>query len=431
MRIRILISLLTVIGLAGCTGLTATGAPTDTPQAPVASTAVQTATPMTGELQPAIVPLTLWVPEELDPYGSRPGANTLARQLASFSETYPDLRVEVVVKKAHGRGGLLDFLRTARDAAPSVLPDLIILDATDLEAAAGALLVQPLDELLSPTLQNDRFAFAARMGQVDEQTMGFVIAADTQHLAYRQALFSSPVISWTSVVSSPGPLLFPAGGRERQVNDATLSQYLSAGGTFVDAEDKLYLNRDVMISVFTFYSRCVSTGVISPAVVLAMDSADQSWERFKAGEGAMAVAPASLYWTEADETMAVAPLPTATGQPFALISQAWAIALVAEDPADQGRATLLLDWLIAPDHSAQWTRAAGYLPATYGALQLWDVSETDRLMLRSVLDVAAAPSDADVIKTVGQALQEALELVLLNRATPRQAANAAIETLGR
>ena len=75
-----------------------------------------------------IITLKLWLPEELDPYDRRAGANVLAQQLSDFSDTYyPDLQVEVTVKKAHGRGGLLDFMRTARDAAPSILPDLVVL----------------------------------------------------------------------------------------------------------------------------------------------------------------------------------------------------------------------------------------------------------------------------------------------------------------
>jgi len=76
-----------------------------------------------------ITTLGLWLPEEFDPYGEGSAADVLAQQLTDFSKAYPDLQVEVTVKKAGGRGGLLDFLRTARDAAPSILPDLIVLDA--------------------------------------------------------------------------------------------------------------------------------------------------------------------------------------------------------------------------------------------------------------------------------------------------------------
>jgi ABC-type glycerol-3-phosphate transport system substrate-binding protein len=432
MRLRTVISLLLPLSLVACDFLVTTVPPTNTPLTPIVATAVPTLAPtLTRDLQPAVTPLTLWVPEEINPYSQRPGAGVLAQQLIAFSETYPDLRVEVIVKKAHGRGGLLDFLRTARSAAPSVLPDLVILDAADLETAAASELIQPLDELLSPGTGNDRFAFATQMGLVNGQTMGFVTAADMQHLAYRSTLFDSSVITWTAVISAPAQYLFPAGGRDRKVNDATLIEYLSVGGTLIDSDGKPFLNRAAMVSVFTFYSRCIGTSVISPAVVLEIDDPEQAWELFSSGESDMAVVPASRYWLAPDETMAAAALPTPDGEPSGLISQAWAVALVTDDPTRQGLAMLLLDWLIASDHSAQWTQAVGYLPSTYGALQLWNVTDSDRTLLRDLLDVAVPPPRPDVMMTAGQVLQEALEALLRGRATPRQAANAAIESLGQ
>ena len=217
------------------------------------------------ELQPMIVTLELWLPEELDPYSDKLGADVLARQLDDFSQAYPDVQVEVVVKKAHGRGGLLDFMRTARDAVPSVMPDLVVLDATELETAVGLGLVQPLDSLLLPVDVAERFPFAAELGTVDGQTMGFVISADVQHLAYRPALIDSPPVSWTQFISPSVSFLFPAGGRDQQqVNDATLIQYLATGGRLSDAEGNPSLDEDAMVSVLGFYSDCVSAATISP-----------------------------------------------------------------------------------------------------------------------------------------------------------------------
>jgi ABC-type glycerol-3-phosphate transport system substrate-binding protein len=376
-----------------------------------------------------IVTLELWLPEALDPYSDRPGAAVLAQQLADFSDTYPDLQVDVVVKKARGRGGILDFMRAARDGAPSVLPDLVILNAVDLETLRGAELIQPLDPIVSTAVINDRFPYANTLGDVDGQTFGFMLGADAQHMAYRPLLFDSPIISWTQVISSPAPFLFPAGGVDRQVNDATTIQYLSAGGRFVDPEsEQLTLDRDVTLDVFRFYSDCMSTDVISPSVVVEINDVDQSWERFLAGEGGMTAVRASRYWTEADDTMAAAPLPTRNGQPLTL-TRGWAIAMVADDPARQSLAVLLLDWLIAPDHSAQWTQAAGYLPATRKALQFWDVSNAEREMLYNLLESAVPAPEADVMNSVGMALQHGLEALFGGRVSPENAAEVAVESL--
>jgi ABC-type glycerol-3-phosphate transport system substrate-binding protein len=427
MRFRATLFTLLLLALTGCAGAAST--PESVPPTPTLRTPSPTAAPTpTQELEPMIVTIGLWLPEELKPYGDRPGAALLAQQLDAFSEAYPDLQVEVVVKKAHGRGGLLDFLRTARDAAPSVLPDLVVLDAAELETAVGSGLIQPLDDLLSPAEMTDRFSFASELGTVDGQTAGFVIGSDMQHLAYRPALRESPPISWTQIISPPIPFLFPAGGRERQVNDTTMIQYLAAGGTLADSEGKPTLDQTVMISVLRFYSDCVSTGAISPTAVLNLSDAGQSWGLFQEEMGEIAVVQAGQYWLETDETTAPAPIPTRDGLPLS-IGRGWAIAMVTQDPARQSLAKLLLDWLIAPYHNGPWTQAAGYLPATRGALRVWDITNEDRAVLRSVLESALPPPRQEVMETTGTAMQQAVEAVLRGRSSPEEAAIAAVKSL--
>ena len=437
--------ILLILTLTGCEGATPTPTQVSVSPTPMSSPLLPTITPTpTIELQPMIVTLGLWLPEELNPYGIGSGANLLAQQLDDFSEAYPDVQVEVIVKKAHGRGGLLDFLRTAWDAAPSVLPDLVIMDAADLEAATGSGLVQPLDAFLVAAEMTDIFPFATELGTIDGQTFGFVIGADVQHLAYRPALLDSPPVSWTQVISPPVSFIFPAGGHDRQINDATLIQYLATGGTLTDPEGNPSLDKDVMVSVLGFYSDCIGPAVVSPTIsltstaaavsptlVLDITDADQSWEMFRTGEGEIAVVRAGRYWLEADETVAAAPIPTYDGHPFSIARRGWVIAMVSKEPARQALAMLLLDWLIAPDHNGPWTQAAGYLPGTRSALWMWDVSNADRAMLRSVMDAAAPTPPPEVMEVVGPVMQDALVSVLRRRATPDEAAATAIESLGR
>ncbi len=436
-----------------------------------------------------IVTLKLWVPEELNPYGSGFGAALLASHLDSFSDAYPDIQVDVVVKKAHGRGGLLDFLRTAQEAAPSVLPDLIVLDAAELGTAARSGLVQPLETLIPATTLADRFPFAVDMGAVDGETMGFVLGIDLQHGVYRPAQIPSPPISWTQPLSAPLSFLFPAAGRNRRVNDATLIQYLASGGELVDSDGEPTLNPDVLTRVLDVYAASVRAGLppieptavptqvatveppsgatatieltnssplsptstpttsqstqlgvcltISPTLVLSISDTDQAWELFREGVGDLAVVSASRYWTAADDIptpdgtrgVAPAPIPTQNGHPLSIARRGWVIALVTEDPTRQSLAGLLFNWLIAPDQNGEWTRAAGYLPGTWGALRTWDVSSADRTVLRQILDATVTPPPDQVMEQVGPAIQEALKAVLRGWSTPQEAAAAAIESL--
>ncbi|HDQ72720.1 MAG TPA: extracellular solute-binding protein, partial [Chloroflexi bacterium] len=434
--------LLLMMLLAGCGGdAPAPTSPFPTPSGDPQLLPTLTPTP-TPDLQPMLVTLKLWVPEDLSPYGRGPGAAAMADLLDRFSEAYPDVQVDVTVKKAQGRGGLLDFLRTARDAAPSIMPDLVIVDVNDMGAAAGSALIQPLDDLISPTEMDERFPFAVEMGTVTRDaggpmTAGFILGVDLTHLVYRAELFETPPISWTSIISPPKSYVFPAGGQDRQVNDATLIQYLAAGGVLIDAEGHPTIDEEVMISVLDFYSQCIGTGAISPTLALTTRDSVQSWEHFKAGYGTMAAVSAHHYWVEIEnlladpeqmeETWAVASLPTREGQPFSVIKQGWAISLVAQDEARQRLAILLLDWLISPDQNGRWTQASGYLPATKSALRMWDVPNVDRAALRNILNAAAPPPSQETMATSGRVMQEAVIAVLRRRATPEEAAAAAVE----
>jgi hypothetical protein len=334
----------------------------------------------------------------------------------------------------------------------------------------------------------ERFPFAAELGTVEGQTMGFVISADVQHLAYRPALLDSPPVSWTQFISPPVSLLFPAGGSDREVNDATLIQYLSVGGKLTDEEGNPWLDEEALVSVLGFYSDCVNAAtftpfisptipltvslaisptvsenisptasgdisptvfltlpltvsptlilppvsmIISPTVVLNTRDAGSAWDQFKNGLGDLAVVQAGRYWTEADDSFAPAPIPTRDGHPFSIARRGWAIAMVAEDPARQALAMLLFNWLISPDHNSQWSQAAGYLPGTRSALRLWNVSNAERVVLRGVLDAAVPAPRADVMEVVGPLMQDALRAVLRGRDTPEEAAADAIESLGQ
>lgn len=393
--------------------------------------AFPTVTPTpTRDPAPMITTLELWLPEELDPYGESPGANVMAQQLSDFSRVYPDLQVDVVVKKAHGRGGLLDFLRTAREAAPSVLPDLMIMDAADLKAVAGSNLIQPLEDSDASSAADDRFPFASAMGQVDGQTMGFIVGVDMQHLAYRRDLLASPPISWTDVISAPAPYIFPAGGYDDTINDATLIQYLGAGGKLTDPDGNPWLDEEVLVSVFDFYSQCVTHTVIAPTQVLTLTHVDQAWEQFKADTSGMTAVRAGRYWLEVSEDFAAAPIPTRSGRAFS-IARGWALTLVTDDPNRQESVMLLFDWLTASEHNAQWTRATGYLPGTYSALRLWELPDEDLAVLRGIMEGAVPPPRPDLMTVIGPAMQEALTDVLRGYATPQEAAAAAAERLNK
>ena len=133
-----------------------------------------------------------------------------------------------MLKKPYGKGGILDFLLTTSSVVPELLPDLVLIDVDELDAAVQAGLVQPLDDLLPGELQADLYAFARQANTLDGRLYGLQIRADLDHLVYNTGRMTIPPRSWPGVLSNPGPYIFPAGGQSGLVNDAFLAQYLAA-----------------------------------------------------------------------------------------------------------------------------------------------------------------------------------------------------------
>ncbi len=432
MRRALLVVWLAVL-IAGCQA--AVPSPMPTPDAwptpsPTAGGETPTATPTGASTGPLVVTLNLWLPEDLSPYGEDPAASLLLQRLEEFRQAYPGLQVQVTVKRAEGRGGLLDFLRTASAAAPAVLPDLVVLDVDDFRVAAQAGLVQPLDGLLLDELLADGFPFAGELGQVGGQAMGLPLAVDLEHAAYAPALVGEMPVSWTAVLSLSAPFAFPAAGQDGRIADATLAQYLGAGGRLTDGQGNPQLEAEPLTAVLDFYARASAAGVVSPTVVLSLADADACWALLQNGQAGVAVVDAHRFWTERLPGLAPAPLPSRDGRPVALVTGGWLLAVVTSDPQRQQQAMGLMEWLLEPSFAAAWTEALGYLPAGRGALAAWAVTGAERDTLAAVLESAHPPLAPPLREAVGAPLQVALESVLRGRRGPAEAAATAAQAVG-
>jgi ABC-type glycerol-3-phosphate transport system substrate-binding protein len=416
---------LLVLSLASCSP--ATSEPYSPLESPVPTSPASTEPgPTVDPSHVGSIDLQLWLPVELSPAGKTPGAEILAQQLADFAAGYTSLSVKVTEKNAQGEGDLLSFLLAAKDAAPSVLPDLAILDSAHLTAAQEAGLLQPVGELLPEDRLEDQFPFAVEMTTVGDTQVGFVLGAQILHAAYRPDLVATAPVSWTQVVSNRIRFLFPAAGQNGLVDDATLIQYLAATDRPLPAEGGPVLDGDALEAVLGFYGDAVTRGAVSAAAVLAIGSPDEAWERFLAGESSLSTVRSSRYWREADETMIPAQLPTRDGSP-ATVADGWVIVLVTQSPERQAAALALIDALTAPEPSADWTRAGGFLPATREGLALWSDSADAVAALRPLME--SARPRPELPASTSQAIQAALESVLRGQATARQATAAALEAV--
>jgi ABC-type glycerol-3-phosphate transport system substrate-binding protein len=389
------------------------------------------ATPQSQPQPPTPVPdtaitLTLWLPTRFLPAADNPAYQVLQRQLNEFAGTANGTPSQITIKQDRGPGGLLDLLRTASPVAPDILPDIIALDNVDLETAARSGLIQPIGPLLSADLIDDLYPFARDLGSFTDELYGIAYSADLEHLATTGA---TPLPqTWDDLLKTPRRYLFPLGS-SNAVSDAVLAHYLSAGGRLTDDQGNPTLDEVPLRTLLQTYRDARDAGVL-PSNFSELDSADKVWNAWRGLGLALVNLNATRYLSVETRlpNLQVGDLP-ALIQPARSLGRSWSYAIVTTDPRRQAAAAQLLQQLLSPQSSGEWTRAAGVLPGRAAALAQWDQTDPYATFIGDQLARAQALPSASIRAVVGPVLRKAIEDVLTDRATPAEAARAAVTTL--
>ncbi len=432
-NVAVIACLTLISSLSGC-GPPAT--PTASPQpAPTATAVTATETPTTAPVTPTlptappVITLTLWTAEPFSPSQADVSGQILGRQIEAFTAAHSDVTVEYVLKKPYGKGGILNFLLTTSAAVPAAMPDLVAIDTVELDEAAQAGLLQPLDEIISAELQEDLFPFAQEAGRFEGQLVGIQFETDIEHLIYNTNKLEEPPLTWTDVLTDGVSYVFPAGGREGLVNDAFIIQYLALGGQLVDETGQPALNEELVTQVLQFYRDGYEMGVILPSV-LEFETLDDCWPIYLSAEVAMTNVSSRRYLADRDLLMYThfSSIPTRDGN-VATLSQGWAWAIVTSDPARQALAAQLIEWLMEPENSAEWNLAAGHLPTRRAAFKVLGTEDAYYPFLSKQLEGAHPGPAGAVYSNVARVLQQSVEKVMTGEVTPPEAAKMAIDSI--
>jgi ABC-type glycerol-3-phosphate transport system substrate-binding protein len=398
---------------------------------PTAVALTPSVTPQPQPLPPTPVPetaitLTLWLPTRFLPAADNAAYQIVQRQLDEFAGTADGTPSHIVVKQDRGPGGLLDLLRTASPVAPDVLPDIIALDNVDLETAARSGLIQPIGPLLPAELIDDLYPFARNLGSFNDELYGVVYSADLEHLATAS---TTPLAqTWDELLKAQRRYFFPL-GTSNAVSDAVLAHYLSAGGRLIDDAGNPTLDEIALRTLLQTYQDARDAGVLA-VNFSELDSADKVWNMWRGFGTATVNLNATRYLSIETRLpdLQVGALP-ALVQPSPSLGRGWAYAVVTKDARRQAAAAQLLQYLLSPQNNGEWTQAAGVLPGRAAALAQWDQAKSYTTFAGDLLARAQALPSASIRTVVGPILRKAIDDVLADRATPAEAARAAVTTL--
>jgi ABC-type glycerol-3-phosphate transport system substrate-binding protein len=433
-KIWLLIAVLVTAGCSSLPSLLFAPAPTPIPPSPTPESpiVVPTDTP-TPSPSPSLEGMTLelWVPELFSPYEEEELSEAFAAQLAAFTRgySYRDLTVNTTVKRGTGPGGLYNLLSTASGVAPSILPDLLLINQHDLLVAAAEGLLQPLDTELPAN--SDYYTATLDSVRDSSGVWAFPYLARADQMAYRKGITDTAPLTWQAVISGSYSLLFPAASPEGLASDSLLQMYLGSGGRVMDQSGQASLDRASLERTYDFFLALQRADLLDAEYILTLPNAAACWSSYQAGEGDLSPVAFGQFWAEPPEDTLPAWVPTEEGLPITLF-HTWGIAVVTQDPARRDSALLLARWLIASDHMAAVARAAWMAPTRQSALVAWGLEPEDTAFAHTLLShgVAALPTTVDA--PVRRALQAGLIALLQQEAdTPEAAASTALMVLRR
>ncbi len=377
--------------------------------------------------QPSPLTLEVWIPDSWMASLDEPTGQVLQEQVRAFESAYPSYRVRLHVKKATGAGGIFDLISTALPVAPSVLPDLVLLDQAGLREGYQKALLSPLE--VAPERSADWWAFAQEGATFGGQWYGVPYLVDVEHALVVPKADAPLPLTWDLVLLQGYQVLIPAGAAEL-ADPALVAWYLSTGASLVDERGNPYLERAGLETLYRFVRTLQQGGWLRAAQVRGLADARACWDVFERGQGSLTVVPAGAFWGTGSSRGVPMPLPALEQPPITSVTRLLLWGRVNQDPKRLAATQALLDWLTAPEQVSALSKTAQMLPVSRAALALWELQPDQAATLYTILETGVLMPPSLVDQAVRRALQAGLlELLTSEEVTPEAAATVALTRL--
>lgn len=386
-----------------------------------------TPTPATPEPEPTLTAetgagkLIVWLPPELSPHEESLAGYLLQEKLNSFAQEN-QVEIDVRVKAQTGSGSLIDALTATNLAAPTILPDLIVLSATDLQLAAKRELVFPQARLQEMMNDPDWYPIGQELSLVNGEVLGIPLLTNPLTLVYNQASLLVPSNDWTAIKNNFGYFGFAADDSQAKY---LLLLYVSVGGKVTDAQGRAILEEGPLVEALTALKEGQSALHVSNLTV-GFQTEDQVWNAFLNRSLDTAVVPVGTILNQQEE-VANQPKPALT-EPEITLGTAMAWALGNPDPARQELALDLMAELTETEFLSSWSEALGWLPARPSALGAWTDPDL-KPALEKIAQATRLYPPEEIVNRLGPALRNATLLILRDGADPIETAKTTIESI--
>lgn len=426
--------MLGVVLLSGCASQAGlqdgtAGAPTPAiTQTPTASAA--TAIPTIEATVATPANLTLWLPEDLfllatDEEGA--SVDVFAEQIAAFSASEEGVPVEVRLKRLRDVGGILPTLRSAKDIAPGIFPDITLIRREDLPAAVQDQLIQRMEGIVPSAIIGDLYPSGLLLGQVNNVLYGLPYSLEIFHVVYDPRQFNMPDSTLQGYLDGQIPLLMPA-ARPNGLNTVFMLQYLAAGGE-IATNGALVMNEAALLSTFEFYEAAVAQGLISAEVLNYTRTQDYRALLESGTRSTSAVVSAQLYLqlVAQNPNLQFMPIPTESGAPITSL-EGWIWVVTSTDPNQREHIGNFLEWMMDANRQSEYMRVLNLLPSQRTAARLLYGEAYDEFAAM-LIPSAVIPSSDAITGNTARAIQGGLASVLSGERSATEATQAVLAQL--
>lgn len=371
--------------------------------------------------------LRVWVPPSIVPT-TEAGTAVLQEQINNYALTQTDLDIILETKVVSGQGGILSYLRTGRNIAPEILPDLIAIPAEQLSTVSADGLIYPLNGLIEQDSIESLYPAAQTFAMSNDIIAGYPFALTRlTHFAYNTTTISQTISTeWDNLtLSGNSSIGIPLAGREGGV--FVLQLYQDAGGSLVNEAGQLSLQSDALAFALTKLRDSAENNQLNVTISQG-SSVNEMWDAYNSNRADIILTTAESYLIQPElGTTAVSPVSGITDALTPTVF-GWAWAISTPNNSQQLLATELLTHLTTNESLSVWSQQNNILPANPESLAQWTINESYQTFLQIQLTSAEAiPPNATL--EILNLLQVAALQVISGDVSPQSAAETAASSL--
>jgi ABC-type glycerol-3-phosphate transport system substrate-binding protein len=372
---------------------------------------------------PEVTNLSIWIPPQFDPSQDTDEAKILTDLINTFMKENPGVSISFRIKGTSGDSNALNSLSAAKNAAPDVIPSLVILDRNDLLTAVQKGLVYPINTgIFSDT--NSWYSFAKQASAADNLIYGIPIAGDALVMVYRMSKTGSEMTTWEDILSRGLPIAFVPSS-----SDALFPTFIysAMGGKLIDDQGQPWLDQSILVQTLNFFLTGGQNGAFPPSLAQVVDQS-QNWQMFLEGSVSIIISKFSTFRHNQGTDIDAISLPLFSDTGSYPLMNTWNIALTTGDTEIQKIGVKFAEKLADPIFNDLWTAQAGYFPVRESEHIAWENDSQLNTILKINPGASLIPNN-QILNKISPILNEAVSKVIKSLTTPEQAAQEAIAEL--